>query len=410
MARITVVSAGHMAHCPRMLKAADAFQAAGHDVFVVSTLSTEWGRAADRRLHAPRRWRWKTVDYSRAHAPVRWFLAGVAHKMSERRAHGGDTPLPFTAAARVLSRVSQPLVDAILSEPADLIYGGSVGAIAPVVEASRRSGTPCAVDFEDYHCEEHVATTQGARANRAAAIVMAEACREAAFVTAGSTAIAQAVEERFGRPALPIHNVFPLPNAPSFDRQPGPLRVYWFSQTVGPDRGIEDLVRAASRASIRCELHLRGAAVPGYLDALRACAARAKDGVSIVVHALADPDVMVASGHGFDAGLSVEQGHVANRAINLPNKALTYPLAGLGLILTKTRGQQPLIDSVEGPVLAYAPGDIDALAEGLRRWSLDPALLRRAREASWEAGRRRWHWEHPLERDALLSAVSEAVS
>jgi hypothetical protein len=83
MQRITVVTAGHLATTPRMVKAADALQAAGYAVRVVSTNSTPWAAAADRTLHAARTWRWDVVDYARRTAPVRWLYTGVRARLGD---------------------------------------------------------------------------------------------------------------------------------------------------------------------------------------------------------------------------------------------------------------------------------------------------------------------------------------
>jgi hypothetical protein len=45
----------------------------------------------------------------------------------------------------------------------------------------------------------------------------------------------------------------------------------------------------------------------------------------------------------------------------------------------------------------------------LTRWSQDEARLLRAKTAAWQAAARRWHWEHPLERGALLQAVTRVL-
>lgn len=408
MARITVVCAGHLSTCPRMVKAADALAGEGHDVRVVSSILTSaWGET-DRRLHAHRVWRWAPVDATRAAAPLRWLLSGGRMRAATRIADALQGRVPRAVAMRAYSRMHSELERAILAEPTDLVYAGTSGAIGAALDAAGRAGVPCGVDFEDFHCgEADAAAPGGALVNTFGEAMMADATMRAAFLTAGSAAIAAACGERFGRTPLPIDNVFPLPtSAPAFARAPGPLRIYWFSQTIGRGRGIEDVVHAAARASVPCELHLRGAATPGYIESLRRCAAATSGGPSIAVHEPVDPDDMVASCGGFDVGVSAEQGQVPNRMINLPNKALTYPLAGLALILTKTLGQRALGESLGGEAIEYEPGDVAALAEGLRRWARDTASLRRSREASWEAARLRWHWEHPLERDALLAAFA----
>jgi hypothetical protein len=45
----------------------------------------------------------------------------------------------------------------------------------------------------------------------------------------------------------------------------------------------------------------------------------------------------------------------------------------------------------------------------LRTWCLDREKLHRAKQAAWSAAVRRWHWEHPLERGALLGAVEQVI-
>jgi hypothetical protein len=112
---------------------------------------------------------------------------------------------------------------------------------------------------------------------------------------------------------------------------------------------------------------------------------------------------------GHDVGLTLEQGHVLNRALCLGNKALIYVLAGLALAISDTPGQRPLALGLgEGAVL-YRPGDVPALAAGLKRWAQDKALLARARALVWQAASERWHWEHPEERGALLGAVARVL-
>jgi hypothetical protein len=409
--KVTLVTAGHLSTCPRLVKAADALHESGYQVRVISARHTPWAVQADRDLHARRAWHWEIVDCSRDGSSLRWFTTGARAKAAAAltgRLHGY---VPLRLAATAFTRTHAELVRAIASQPSDLILNGGGGAIAAVVEASRRIGARCGVDFEDFHCGEHgdEARNGGSR-DRLAARIMADAMEQASFVTAGSDAIADACAERFGRRPVPIHNVFKLPAPPIGTRSAGPLRLYWFSQTIGSGRGLEDVVRAAGRARVSCELHLRGMAATGYMEDLKALAAVEAPSLRLVVHAPADPDSMVDACRPFDIGVATEQVHVTNRALCLSNKALTYPLAGLALVMTDTPGQRPLARDVEGDVLLYAPGDIDALAEGLARWAADPTALRRARQAAWNAAQRRWHWDHDRERGALLHCVRTALA
>ena len=410
--RICVVTAGHLATCPRMLKAADAFLAEGYRVRVISARTTGWATAADTEIAASRGWKWRVVNYDRAEAPATWFRSGARHKAARVLA-SMLTSLPRTVVTAAFARVHRELVNAILEEPADLIYGGTTGAIAAVAEAGHRAGTPFAVDFEDFHCGEH-ASPEGDLSNELARMVMRFASDGAAFVTAGSAAIARACDDALGLATLPINNVFSLPAmAPSEERSRGDrgeFAAYWFSQTIGPGRGLEDVVRALGLTARPASLTLRGCPTPGCTESLLALAEREAPRVRIAIEPPSSPASMIDACRAFDLGVSAERGPIRNRVLSLPNKAATYPLAGLPVALTTTVGHAPLANDLGTGALVFAPGDAASLAEQLLPLMTDPGRLAAAREASWHAARTRWHWEHDLERGALLAAAARSLS
>jgi glycosyltransferase involved in cell wall biosynthesis len=409
-ARICIVTAGHLATCPRMLKAADALHDAGYRVRVISTHTTGWAAAADRAIGGSRGWRWRVVNYDRAEAPATWFRTGARHKAARALA-ALVQPAPRPLAVAAFGRVHSELVKAILEEPADLIYGGTTGAIAAVAEAGRRSRTPFAVDFEDFHCAEHE-SPEGDLSNALARSVMRFASDGAAFVTAGSEAIARACGEDLDIPAVAINNVFPLPNASPSESHPrdAEFRVYWFSQTIGAGRGLEDIVRALGLTARPASFTLRGCPASGYAERLLALASAEAPRVRVLFEPPSAPEAMVDACRLFDLGVSAEQGHIRNRSLNLPNKATTYPLAGVPVAMTDTAGQAPLARDLGAGALVFAPGDVASLAEQIRPLMDDPDRLAEARAASWRAARTRWHWEHQLERGVLLRAVATVVS
>jgi glycosyltransferase involved in cell wall biosynthesis len=414
MPRICVVTAGHLATTPRMLKAADALAEAGHQVRVVSARFVRWASQADRDLIARRRsrWRWEVVDYSPSDPGTRNWSA-----LRHRAANAASIVLtpalcPAGIAERAFGRVHPELVRAIRARPDDLIYAGTAGALAAAAVAGRKTGTPYALDLEDFHTGEQSDSPQARRHHQLASRIEQRILPRAVFRTAGSAAIADAYRQLYGVDMIAIHNVFPLPDAPKRAAARGrdeasPLRLYWFSQTIGPHRGLEEVVRAAGKAGILAQLHLRGRPADGYLDALRTLATQGAPRLSLHHHDPAPPDRMVELCAGYDIGLSPEQPHIANRELCLANKPLTYVLAGLAVVLTDTAGQRPLAEDLGQAALSYRAGDVDALAAGLAHWATDPAALARAQAASWQAAKRRWHWEHPAERGALLAAVDQ---
>ena len=154
-ARITVVTSGHLATCPRMLKAADALSADGHRVRVVATRHEPWATAADEDVRTRRPWPVTTIDYTRGSSGLTYWRTGVRYRAARATADAvGATRTPFPIVARAFGRVHSELVAATLAEPADFIYGGTTGALAAVAEAARRQGIRYGVDFEDLHSGE----------------------------------------------------------------------------------------------------------------------------------------------------------------------------------------------------------------------------------------------------------------
>ncbi|HWB10163.1 MAG TPA: hypothetical protein VG826_13115 [Pirellulales bacterium] len=396
-----------------MLKAADALDLAGYDVRVVSSLSAGWATQADDDARRRRTWRWAAVDSRRHAAPRTYFISGLRFHGARRLARlFGTGRLPLSLAARGYARLHDELVAAIVSEPCDLIYAGQTGALAAAAVAGRRMGVPYALDLEDFHSAEAADEPANRLAMDLAARIEREILPGAEFLTAGSAAIANAYEGTYGRRPIPINNAFPLPpRAPDIRVSPGAgLKLYWFSQTIGTGRGLEDVVRAMGLARLPGELHLRGSSNAAYADALRQLARAEAPRLELVIHAPGPPDSMVDACRDYDLGLALEQDRVFNRTICLTNKAFTYMLAGLALVFTDTPGQRPLIDDLGAHALVYRPGDIATLAAGLKSWADDPPRLLQAKQAAWAAAERRWHWEHPQERGALLDAVASALT
>ena len=116
-----------------------------------------------------------------------------------------------------------------------------------------------------------------------------------------------------------------IPDGPSprSTTSPGPS-LYWFSQTIGPDRGLECAVRAIALADCKPHLYLRGFVSHAYRQRLVALA-RAM-GVENRLHLLppAPLEQMERLAAVYDVGLVAETGATPNRRIALTNKLFTY--------------------------------------------------------------------------------------
>lgn len=412
-ARICLVTSTQPASNPRAVKEADALAEAGYDVRLIGAHRADWATSADSRLLAGRSWTASVIDWRRDVAPALFWKTRVRHRAARACqkvpvAWLADWCLPAAA-----SRLTPEVTRVALKTPADLFIAHNLGALPAAAAAAARFGALLGFDAEDFHSGEF---DIGDRSSDRLAVERVEArfvplCD---YLTAAAPGIADAYAalSRTGAPVC-VLNVFPLASRPA-ERYPtsrsGPIRLYWFSQTIGPHRGLEDVVSAMGRlADGDVELHLRGTWQAGYRETLMGVAAAAGlRPTRVLEHAPSDPDEMVRLAATYDVGLAVEPGLTPNSSILLSNKIFTYLLAGTAVIATSTEGQRQLLPTIEGAAAGYDSGDAEALAAVLRRWAADRDDLEKARRAAWEYGTSRYNWDR--EKLTLLEIVAAVLA
>jgi glycosyltransferase involved in cell wall biosynthesis len=405
---VCLIGPGHVASNPRLVKEADALHAAGVRVRVVSGTSHPLVEPLDKSLLASRVWPAARVrlgsKWDRLPGKLRQ-RAGVA---LAGRGQGG-----LSAVAWAESELVGRLTRAAVAEPADLYVGHYLPGLYAAWKAARRHGTAYGFDIEDSHVDELTDTPENA-ARRAARERLERALLPgASHLTASSPPIAEAYKRRYGVDPVTILNVFPLADAPAtpadtpYLRGDGPPTLYWFSQTVGAGRGLEEVVSAMGRMSTPAVLHLRGIPAAGYRDRLDAHAAAAGVAGRIVWHPPAPPDDMVRLAAGYDLGLALEQTSPPNRAICLTNKAFTYLLAGVPVILSRTPAQDWLAGELDAAGLLIDLSDPAATAASLDRVLGQRADLSLRRTAAWRLGRDQFNWDK--EQAGFLQAAGIGV-
>ncbi len=405
--RICLVTTGQPASNPRLVKEADALAEAGHDVHVVAAYSADWATNADQDLVRSRRWSQTFVDWRLGSAPWTFWKTRLRHTAARLTAPWIGAP---AAADAAISRVASELRRAASKVEADLYIAHNLGALPAAFHASRRHQAKLGFDAEDFHAGQ---LFPGDRMRAVVERVERRYLPECDYLTASSPGIADAYRPlaAHGGPRV-VLNAFPKTDRPasvSAGATDRPVTLYWFSQVIGPERGLEDIVRALGRTPEESSvLHVRGYWWPGYETTLRQL--MAEQGVAperLVSHALAAPGEMVRRSATYDIGLALESGRTENSDISLPNKIFTYLLGGQAILATRTAGQRWLTDQLAEASLTYAPGDVDALAAHLRHWIDHREALFAARRASWLHGDRRFNWE--TEQQAFLDVVHSAL-
>jgi glycosyltransferase involved in cell wall biosynthesis len=398
--RICLIGATHPCHNPRLLREADSLAEAGHEVRVVSPSYSLDLAQKDQRLLAKRKWSHQKVDY----LPAGWkgksrsvFIRGRRRLAFEVYSKFGGRKLAEYAYTTALPEE----IRLASIERADWYIAHAHAALPVAAFAAKRWSARLGFDCEDLLSE---AGTDPADIVRLIERAYLPRCH---YISVPSTGIARWLEREYSVSApLVLYNVFPLylaegMSAPDERPENKALRLHWFSQTIGPGRGIEEALEAAGLSGPRVELHLRGNPSKGYQETLAAMAL--EHGVALTFHEQVDHDVLIRSMQGFDVGLALERPEHTNYSLTVTNKIFSYLLAGLAVAATDTPGQREVLREFPAAGFLYPGGSPQALAEGLRKWLSDRRALRDAQQSAWDAAREKYCWD--VEQEKFLRAI-----
>jgi glycosyltransferase involved in cell wall biosynthesis len=410
MAKICLMTPGQPSTNPRLVKEADTLVEAGHQVHVLCPHMVAWADEADKKLLAKREWTCSYVGGNRG--SLRYGGTRLRHALV--RKFSANWSAGSWLGDRALTRVTPELLAAAEKDKAELYIAHYVGALAAAVQAARKNGALVAFDAEDFESGYFTIQSGPEKIDRLIEDVERKYLPGCCYVTAASPSIAAAYRTKYRIP-LPtgILNVFPISERPKQFRETAPsdpVRLYWFSQTIGPGRGLEDVVRAMGRLQhYKIQLHLRGIARTDYWQHLQNLArTNSVDPQAIIVRSPLPPEEMICAASEFDVGLALEQPLSFNRDVCLTNKIFSYLLAGNAIAASHTCGQRPIMEQIGRAGFLYHSGDVDALADGIGQWCENRKELDQARRKAWFWGSRSFNWEQ--EKSKFLMVVNNVLT
>ncbi|HKE57692.1 MAG TPA: asparagine synthase-related protein [Pyrinomonadaceae bacterium] len=411
--RVCIITSATICCNPRVVKEADALSAAGFDVRVVASQHIGWAADWDAQLMVNRPWKLDSVrwDYSNGEAKRIRLTSGIRQQGFALISRASNS---WGTAERAYSRLFDEQLRLANLESADLFIAHNPQALPVAAAAAKQGGVNYAFDSEDYHYGEFAEEQQRSTRFRLLSYLEPKYLPKCAYVTVPSQPIAEALVQRYGiSPPTTIHNVFPWSDRSTLDgevkdRQDRGLSLYWYSQVVGLDRGLQDAIRALSLLSGEVLLHVRGRIGIEVQTELLRLASEHSVANKIIFHQTVPPTELLSRTAEHDVGLALEQNINENKNLTVANKVFFYLLAGLAVAATNTTGQRDILKSCPDAGFLYSPGDYRALAGGLQRFINSPPLLQAAKKAALKSARDRWNWER--ESQQLVSLVSGALT
>lgn len=394
--RYVIVSGFQVINNPRVVKEADAIAELGHEVIVLAAIH----RAADLpRIEAmvrDRKWQHvPVVNLTERGLPNRLrgiWLRAMARLMREAgQRFGYQHPMQLGYESGSLLRLARKL-------DADL-YSLHLEKALWVGRKLVGDGRAVRIDMEDWYTDDGLPADQAKRPLDMMRRDESFLLDNAVHSTTTSHALAEALVQAYGCPVPEvIHNSFPSgerfeTDGRIIDRQDTAIpSITWFSQTIGPGRGLEAFMQAVTMIDAPFEVHLRGTPRPGYMQHLMAELSpelRAR----IHVHPQVPQEELLSRLSEHDIGYCGELSDCASRHLTITNKVFEYMRAGLAIVASDTAGQKEVAATAPEAVRVFPQGDAVALADVLRPLIEDAEVRRSAALASVTALEQHFSWE-----------------
>jgi glycosyltransferase involved in cell wall biosynthesis len=409
-ARIVLLTGNSLCHNPRAFKAAGALAGAGHDVQVLGAWLDSGLKTRDLILIEDAPFRFVpvldcTLPGLRA-APAqllrraRYKLANAWHGIT-----GWDS-------AHQLGLAAGPMLARAQSIEADLFIAHSEPGLHvawTLMQRGRRVG----VDMEDWFSEDLLPQSRRHRPLRLLRLLERELLTRGSCASSPSRVMSEALAKEYGgKPPLVLYNAFPWADRQAIDsarkdrRNTGIASIHWYSQTLGPGRGIEDLVGAMPLLKCDAEFHVRGRTAPGMEDWI---GSRIPERLRqrVFFHPLVPNAELLSRIAEHDIGFAGEMQYCRSRDLTVTNKILHYLLGGLAVVASDTAGQREVADQAPDAVALYRSGSPQALAQALDLLIGSPDRLARAKAAALRAAEATFCWER--QQPALLEGVTQAL-
>ena len=412
--RICIITNAPISQNPRAVKEADALSAAGYAVTVLFAQHAAWTVPLDAEIVRASAWEAQAVQI---------FPQGVRRRLrrgwlSARAKLFGwlaERSFRFPIAELAYSRFFLEQTRRAVRLGCDLYIGHNPQSLPIVARAARRTGGLYAFDAEDLHTGQYPAEDAGRLENRLLTHLEQRYLAGCRYVTAASRGIGEELSKRYAIPApATVLNVFPWADRDGIDGMtqdrsaaPGRVSLYWYSQIVSLDRGLQEAVQALGQVRADVELHIRGALDETPRRTLLEIARRGGVADRLFFHEPVTPGELLSRAAEHDIGLCLEVPATLNRDLCVTNKIFLFLLAGLAVIASATRGQAEVMAMSPGVGAMYEPGDVAGLAQAIERLAKDRALLARSRTAALASARERWNWER--EQGVLLDVVGRAL-
>jgi len=392
--RICILTQSHLCRNPRVVKEANTLVKAGYDVTILTTFTYADLLEEDFKL-IDKRVKLKGVINMIPGQAGKWYH----FKERLRKRIAGEIIARFGIEnVYTLGYDYDRNLKAAINENADLYTCHQ--EISTVIGCKlMQRGHKVAFDFEDWYSHDLLPEANRTRPIRLLEKYEKMALNKGAFCYTTSDSLAVALAE-FAVSPLPkvLHNVFPLAerdlmDGKYLDRSDLSMpSIHWYSQTIGPGRGLEFLIDSLNDVKIPLQLHLRGNLFGNFRDQLLELFP-SHLGHKIYFHKLVPHKELLSRIAEHDIGLATEEYTPDSRNLTITNKILQYLLGGIAVLASDTYGQKEVAAAAPACVFLFKNNDRKSLVSTLNKLLTNKELIAEAKLNALQVSTDKFCWE-----------------
>jgi hypothetical protein len=393
MKNITFITTGQPGTNPRLVKEAETLIKLGYQVRVICCFYQAWAMEFDQQIIQRNKGVYLYCGGDPVNGKSNYYKTRLRQKISLRLFPYNKN---FGVPEKAISRTHAEALSIAKGIKTDLYIAHNLGALPAAVLAAKFNHAKVGYDAEDMHSGQFKNDNEkGYLLNK---FIEEKYFPQTDYFTAASPLIAQNYKQIYPYlDPIVINNVFPKTDIPA---QPNtnatqPLKLFWFSQTIGPERGIENIIMAMATINQATELHLLGNCSPADELMIRELAkSNYLDNNQIHLHKPIAPDELFDFAAQFDIGMATETAADLNRDICLTNKIFTYIQAGLAMIASDTQAQNLFMEQHPATGKLYTKDNIISLANCIMEYAQDRECLSQTKQMNYQLGQTELNWEN----------------
>lgn len=348
---IALVTASHLSSCPRLLKEAELLDQLGYEIHIVYLNSVPLIEELDKEIVRKNiHWNFYPIYwYGKNSNLIQKYISKIKHQFFHQLKINSD----------YIQSTSDILIKNTIKIKADVYIAHHPSVLVAVAKAAKKYNAKYIYDIEDAF--SFMKTQHSCQPDKNIFYVESKYIHQASLLSFASPLYKNLYIQTFQlkNKMIDMLNTFNINDQKVIKykdrRDLKKISFYWHSQTVGLNRGLQDLIAALSDFDHhQWELHIRGHCTKEVKSELLKSLANTDAVESVFFHQAISSIELPFRTKEHDIGLALEIQTSINRDLAISNKILEYIASGLCIIATNTQGHRFVMEKMDAKNFIYS--------------------------------------------------------